>query len=76
MEQELFNINNEIDKIVDKQAEELRVRLKRVVARSERMVLKHYISSQKNSNKNKKEVTVSSSRKAGKSSLKKSSSYK
>lgn len=42
-----FDIDSEIDRLVEKFSEELRTRLKKVVARSEKLVLKQYISSQK-----------------------------
>jgi len=43
-----FDIDSEIDKLVEKFSEELRVRLKKVVTRSEKLVLKQYIATQKN----------------------------
>ena len=43
-----FNIDKEIDRLVDKFSEDLRVRLKKSVARSEKLILKQYIASQRN----------------------------
>lgn len=37
-----FQIDNEIDKLVDKFADDLKVRLKKLVIRSEKLVLKQY----------------------------------
>ena len=42
-----FQIDQEIDKIVDKLADDLKVKLKKVVIRSEKLMLKQYIASQK-----------------------------
>lgn len=42
-----FSIDDEIDKAVDKLADQLKTRLKKLVIRSEKMVLKQYIASQK-----------------------------
>lgn len=42
-----FNIEDEIDRLVDKLASDLKARLKKVVVRSEKMVLKQNITAQK-----------------------------
>lgn len=42
-----FNIEDEIDNLIDKLSEQLKIRLKKLVARSEKLVLKEYITSQK-----------------------------
>jgi hypothetical protein len=42
-----FLIDEEIDKLIDRLSEQLRSRLKKLVDRSERLVLKQYIASQK-----------------------------
>ena len=42
-----FQINGEIDKVVDRLTEEFKTRLKKLVIRSEKLVLKQYIASQK-----------------------------
>jgi hypothetical protein len=42
-----FQIDDEIDKLLVKFTEDLRVRLKKAVIRSEKLVLKQYIASQK-----------------------------
>ena len=42
-----FNIDEEIDRIVEKFAEQCKARLKKVVERSEKIILKQYIASQK-----------------------------
>lgn len=54
-----FDIDSEIDRLVEKFSEELRVRLKKVVARSEKLVLKQYMASQKSTG-NRKSSTSSS----------------
>jgi hypothetical protein len=46
-----FNIDDDIDKLVNKFAETLKLRLKKSVVRSEKMVLKQYIASQKTTGK-------------------------
>ena len=46
-----FQIDQEIDKIVDKITLDLKAKLKKVVIRSEKMVLKQYIASQKDTMK-------------------------
>ena len=46
-----FQIDQEIDKIVDKLALDLKTKLKKVVIRSEKMMLKQYIASQKDTMK-------------------------
>ena len=46
-----FQIDQEIDKIVDKLTVDLKAKLKKVVIRSEKMVLKQYIASQKDTMK-------------------------
>jgi hypothetical protein len=42
-----FEIDHEIDRLVDKFAEDLKARLKKVVIRSEKQMIKEYIASQK-----------------------------
>ena len=42
-----FHIDGEIDKLVDKLTEQFKTRLKKLVIRSEKLVLKQYIASQK-----------------------------
>jgi ribosomal protein L4 len=42
-----FNIDDEINKAVDKIADQLKTRLKKMVVRSEKQVLRQYIASQK-----------------------------
>ena len=42
-----FDIDEEIDKAVEKFSEQLRARLKKAVVRSEKQILKQYIASQK-----------------------------
>lgn len=42
-----FNIDEEIDATIDKFAEQLKFKLKKMVERSEKQVLKQYINSQK-----------------------------
>ena len=42
-----FQIDDEIDKLVDKLTEQFKTRLKKLVTRSEKLVLKQYIASQK-----------------------------
>lgn len=42
-----FEIDDEIDKLVDKLTDQFRTRLKKLVARSEKLVLRQYIASQK-----------------------------
>jgi len=42
-----FHIDTEIDKLVDKLTEQFKMRLKKLVKRSEKLVLKQYIASQK-----------------------------
>lgn len=46
-----FQIDQEIDKIVDKITLDLKTKLKKVVIRSEKMMLKQYIASQKDTMK-------------------------
>ena len=45
----MFDIDNEIDKLVDRFSEELKNRIKKVVSRNEKIVLKQYINTQKSS---------------------------
>ena len=42
-----FNINSEIDKVIDKAVEQLKARIKRLIVRDEKLILKQYIASQK-----------------------------
>jgi len=58
-----FNIDDDIDKLVDKLAETLKLRLKKSVVRSEKMVLKQYIASQKTTERKVKETSSSTGRK-------------
>jgi hypothetical protein len=56
-----FSIEEEIDAVVDKMAEQLKVRLKKLVNRSEKIVLKQYIASQKETTR----VTASKAKTTG-----------
>ena len=42
-----FQIDSEIDKLIDKLTDQFKTRLKKLVTRSEKLVLKQYIASQK-----------------------------
>jgi len=42
-----FQIDDEIDKLIDKFTEDLRVRIKKAIVRSEKLVLKQYMVSQR-----------------------------
>jgi hypothetical protein len=42
-----FQIEEEIDKLLDKYTEELKIRIKKAILRSEKIVLKQYITSQR-----------------------------
>ena len=42
-----FQIDEEIDKLIDKFTDDLRVRIKKAIVRSEKLVLKQYMASQK-----------------------------
>ena len=42
-----FHIDEEIDKLIDKFTDELRIRIKKAIIRSEKLVLKQYIASQR-----------------------------
>ena len=42
-----FDIDQEIDALIDKVAEQLKMRLKKMVERNQKLVLKQYIASQK-----------------------------
>jgi maltodextrin utilization protein YvdJ len=42
-----FKIDREIDKLIDKLTDQFKTRLKKLVTRSEKLVLKQYIASQK-----------------------------
>jgi Tfp pilus assembly pilus retraction ATPase PilT len=46
-----FDINEEIDKLVDKFASKLKTQLKSAVAKSEKQILKQYITAQKDTSK-------------------------
>lgn len=46
-----FNIDEEIDKLIDKLTIQFKDRLKKLVVRSEKIVLKQYITSQKETGK-------------------------
>lgn len=65
----VFQIDEEIDKLIDKFSEELKIRLKKAIMRSEKLVLKQYIASQRETSKAKKssskmiEVKVTSPKK-------------
>lgn len=50
----IFQIDEEIDKLIDKFSEELKIRLKKAIMRSEKIVLKQYIASQRETAKAKK----------------------
>jgi hypothetical protein len=47
----LFQIDEEIDRLVEKFSEQLRDKIKKAVIRSEKIVLKQYIASQKETGK-------------------------
>jgi DNA-binding LytR/AlgR family response regulator len=51
-----FNINDEIDKTVDKMALQLKSRLKSIVIRGEKQVLRQYMAAQKDTTKTTKNV--------------------
>lgn len=51
-----FNINDEIDKTVDKMAVQLKARLKSIVIRGEKQVLRQYMAAQKDTTKTTKNV--------------------
>ena len=77
----IFQIDEEINKLVDKFSEELKLRLKKAVMRSEKLVLKQYMASQRETAKAKKsskitEVKVVTSPKKNSGSSSKSSSSK
>ena len=77
----IFQIDEEIDKLVDKFSEELKLRLKKAVMRSEKLVLKQYMASQRETAKAKKsskitEVKVVTSPKKNSGSSKSSTSKK
>ena len=77
----IFQIDEEIDKLVDKFSEELKLRLKKAVMRSEKLVLKQYMASQRETAKAKKsskitEVKVVTSPKKNSGSSSKSSTSK
>lgn len=42
-----FDIDEEIDKVIDKITDQLKIRLKKLVVRSEKQVLRQYMASQK-----------------------------
>jgi len=42
-----FHIDNEIDNLVDKLTDQFKTRLKKIVRRSEKLILKQYIASQR-----------------------------
>ena len=46
-----FNVDDEINKAVDKLTEQFKIRLKKIVLRSEKIVLKKYIASQKDTSR-------------------------
>ena len=50
----IFQIDEEIDKLIDKFSEDLKIRLKKIIIRSEKLVLKQYIASQRETAKAKK----------------------
>lgn len=56
-----FDIDSEIDKLVEKFSDELKTRLKKIVSRSEKLLLKQYITSQKNTAPKKSKFSSSSS---------------
>lgn len=47
MKMSTFNIDKEVDNLVDKLTEQFKMRLKKLITRSEKLVLKQYIASQK-----------------------------
>jgi hypothetical protein len=51
-----FNVNDEIDKTVDKMAIQLKARLKSIVVRAEKQVLRQYMAAQKDTAKTSKNV--------------------
>lgn len=51
-----FNINDEIDKTVDKMAVQLKARLKSIVVRGEKQVLRQYMAAQKDTTKTSKNI--------------------
>lgn len=50
-----FQVDEEIDKLVDKFAEDLKIRIKKIVVKSEKIMLKQYIASQRETSKAKKD---------------------
>jgi len=54
-----FQIDQEIDKLVDKFADDLKNRLKKLVIRSEKLVLKQYMAAQKETSKSTRAMTAS-----------------
>ena len=42
-----FQIDEEIDKLIDKFTDDLKIRIKKSIIRSEKLVLKQYIASQR-----------------------------
>lgn len=56
-----FNIEDEIDRLVDKLASDLKARLKKVVVRSEKMVLKQNTTAQKSTESAKPRASSSTS---------------
>jgi len=59
----LFQIDEEIDRLVEKFSEQLRDKLKKAAMRSEKIVLKQYIASQKETTKTVKDsYNISSSK--------------
>lgn len=63
------NIDDEIDKAVDKFAEQLKIRLKKIVVRSEKQILRQYIASQKETAKASKTTKSSDGRKGSTTDL-------
>ena len=47
MKMSTFNIVKEVDNLVDKLTEQFKMRLKKLITRSEKLILKQYIASQK-----------------------------
>lgn len=54
----IFQIDEEIDKLVDKFSEELKLRVKKAIMRSEKLILKQYMASQRETAKAKKSYKI------------------
>jgi hypothetical protein len=51
-----FDINDEIDKLIEKTCVKLKTQMKSLIARSEKQAIKQYIASQKDTSKSTKNV--------------------